>query len=96
MKLPENFANTPPFIGYINWHEIPLPSATDDEIKKFKNKHLNKLEKSLSQEIALFKRRKKEHQERVAKYKILIKFTKFELCQHHLLEPEQKKKSKKK
>jgi hypothetical protein len=81
MKLPENFASTPPFIGNIKYHEIPLPTSTMDEIKKFKNNHLKKLEKSLFKEIALFKRRKKEHQERVIKYKILIKYTKFELCQ---------------
>lgn len=76
MKLPKNFANTPPFIGFIKYHEIPLPTATMHEIKIFKNNQLKKLEKSLFQEIALFKRRKKEHQERVVKYKILIKFIK--------------------
>lgn len=83
IDLNQQLATIPP---YINTHTIIKGDSKSVEKlenfqKEYRDFQLKKLQKTLLKEIDLFKRRKKEHNKRVDKYKILINYIKSEICQ---------------
>ena len=83
IDLNQQLSTIPP---YLNTNSIIKGDSKSIEKsenfqKEYRVFQLKKLQKTLSKEIDLFKRRKKEHNKRVDKYKILINYIKSEICQ---------------
>ena len=60
----------------LNTHSFSKLKINEKTEKEYRELQLKKLQKIILQDIALFNRRKNQHNERVAKYKILINYIK--------------------
>jgi len=79
IDLNAELSTIPPYINN-GLHRIKIDTKSFENAKKiekvFRDVQLKKLKTALLKEIDLFQRRKREHNKRVEKYKILINYAK--------------------